>query len=92
VPPTVAWWTQCINELFGLAHGALAQQSMTRRATASVPEGVAAVDAAYFEELAAHEEADPAEAGESEFSDDEALATWMDAAPETRVIWRVIRL
>jgi hypothetical protein len=31
--PTVSWWIQCINELFGFAQGALAQRGMTRRAT-----------------------------------------------------------
>jgi hypothetical protein len=43
------------------------------------------VHAACFEEMAAHEEADPTEAHESELSDDGAPPTWMDPAPETRI-------
>jgi hypothetical protein len=54
--------------------------------------GVAALHAAYFEEMAAHQEADPTEADESEFSAVDALATLVDAVPETRVTWRVISL
>jgi hypothetical protein len=42
------------------------------------------VDAAYFEEMAAHQEADYTEAAESELSDDDTSPTWMDPAPETR--------
>jgi hypothetical protein len=76
---------QRINELFGLAQGALAQQAMTRRETGSDLAVVAAVHAAYFEEMAAHQEADPAEADESELSDDDAPPTGMDPTPETRV-------
>jgi hypothetical protein len=56
---------------------------MTRRETGLELAGVAAVHAAYFEEMAAHQEADPTEADESELSDDHAPATWMDPAPET---------
>jgi hypothetical protein len=52
VPPTVPWLIQCINELFGLVQGALAQQAMTRRETGLELDGVAAVHAAYFEEMA----------------------------------------
>jgi hypothetical protein len=35
VSPTVLWGIQCINELFGLAQGALAQLAMTQRETPS---------------------------------------------------------
>jgi hypothetical protein len=82
---TVPWGIRCNSELFGFAQGALSQQAMTRRATAMALEGVAALHAAYFEEMAAHQEADPAEADESELWDDDAPPAWMDPAPETRV-------
>jgi hypothetical protein len=85
VPSTVPWGIQCIDELFGLAQGALAQQGMTQRATASALEGFATLHATYFEEMAAHQEPDLTEADESELSDDDAPATRTDPAPETRV-------
>jgi hypothetical protein len=92
VPTTMPWGVQCINELFGFAQGALAQQSMTRRETGLALEGVAAVHAAYFEEMAARQEADPTEADESELSDDDASPTSMDPARRLESIWMVIRL
>jgi hypothetical protein len=51
---------------------------MTPRETGLELAGVAAVDAAYFEEMAAHQEADPTKADESELSDDDAPPTRMD--------------
>jgi hypothetical protein len=76
---------QCINELFGFAQEALAQQALTRRETGLALDGVSAAHAAYFEEMAAHQETGPTEADQSELSDDDAPPTWRDPAPETRV-------
>jgi hypothetical protein len=87
----VPWGTQCINELFGLAQRALTQQAMTRRETRLELAGVAALHAAYFEEMAAHQETGPTEADQSELSDDDAPPTWRGSGPGDS-IWCVIRL
>jgi hypothetical protein len=81
-----------MSDLFGFAHGALAQQGMTRRQQRWALESVAALHAAYFEEMAARQEADPTEADESELSDGDAPPTSMDPVRRLESIWRVIRL
>jgi hypothetical protein len=73
------WGIQCVKELFELAQGALGfQQCMTRRETGLALESVAALRGAYFEEMGADQEGDPAEA------EDDGPATLTDPAPEAR--------